>query len=471
MGVATHIGPKFTLTIEVDLESTSSVYMTSNRLWAQSKTIKIQMESTSNNLKWLCFSGLTDEYPIWSTRFQAFSQTKGLFATLTGEDLPPDPPERLAHDATDVQRAAHDAAIVADRKAVDDIEKRKNTLWCYLAMVLDSTSLMLIRHDCVDHKGLGDGHKAWGLLQQRFRSDETVTVVSVMRQLARLQLKEDEALHNYFIRAQELSTRLEHAGERLSEPLLNAMVLNGLPERYEHFVVQESFNPSGSFVELRTKLTNYEESRIHRENLDDADAHVAMASKKFRTKHKFSGKYTTPPKSNSAQETCYCCGKICHLQADCYIKDKAECTYCKKKGHLEKVCIQKAKATSPGCLASSLKSDRNTSEATQQDLVVDSGSTDHIVVNKIWFKSLRELDTTVTNADGGNTKVLGIGEVEILAKDVKGRNKPLILKKTLYVPEYRTNLISVSSIIDNGHKVVHEKKRSFLCLKSNEKCQ
>ena len=97
-------------------------------------------------------------------------------------------------------------------------------------MVLDSSSLMLIRHNCVDHKGLGDGHKASGLLQDRFRSNETVTVVSLMRQLSRLQLKEDEALHSYCIRARKLSTRLEQAGEHLSEPLLNAMVLNGLPE-------------------------------------------------------------------------------------------------------------------------------------------------------------------------------------------------------------------------------------------------
>ena len=55
-----------------------------------------------------------------------------------------------------------------------------------------------------------------------------------MRQLTRLTLKEEEALPQYFIRAQELSTRLVQAVEHLSEPLLNAMVLNALPERYEH---------------------------------------------------------------------------------------------------------------------------------------------------------------------------------------------------------------------------------------------
>ena len=63
------------------------------------------------------------------------------------------------------------------------------------------------------------------------------------------------------------------------------MVLNGLPKRYEDFVVQESFNPAGSFVELRTILTNYEESRIHRERVDVDDSHVTMTSKRTNPKN------------------------------------------------------------------------------------------------------------------------------------------------------------------------------------------
>ena len=244
------------------------------------------------------------------------------------------------------------------------------------------------------------------------------------------------------------------------------MVLNGLPERYEDFVVQESFNPAGSFVELRTRLTNYEESHIHREIVDVVDSHVAMTSKKAKPKHKSSSKYNASPKSSSGKLTCYCCGMKGHMKSECYKREKAECTFCQRKGHLVQVCMKKAPGTKPGSLSSSLKSDRASSEATEQDLVVDSGSRDHIVVNKNWFKSIREIDTTVTNPDG-NTKVR-IGQVEVLAKDVKGRTKPLILKKTFYVPVYRTNLISVSSIIDNGHKVVHEKKISYLCLKRTE---
>ena len=105
--------------------------------------------------------------------------------------------------------------------------------------------------------------------------------------------------------------------------------------------------------------------------------------------------------------------------------------------------MKKAKDSKPGSLASSLKSDSEMRETTDQDLVIDSGSTDHVIVQRSWFKNLRELDTSVTNPDGGNTKVLGIGEVEILAGDAQGRKKRLLLRKSLFVPAYGTNILSV----------------------------
>ena len=89
-------------------------------------------------------------------------------------------------------------------------------------------------------------------------------------------------------------------------------------------------------------------------------------------------------------------------------------------------------------------------------------------MNKNRFKTIIAIDTTVTNQDGGNAKVVGIGEIEVLARDVNGFTKSLVTKKTIYVPRYRTNLISVSSIIDNGHKVVYEREYSYLCRKSKD---
>ena len=240
-----------------------------------------------------------------------------------------------------------------------------------------------------------------------------------MQQLAQLQLKQDEALHSYFIQAQKFSERPVYAGEQLSEPLLNAMVLNGLPEDYEHFVVQESSNPAGSFIELQTRLLNYEESRKQRKTSRDVDSHVAMTYKEARLNDISSSKYNASPMSNSRKLKCFCCGMKGHIKTKCYEKYKVACSYFRQKRHLMQVCMKKSRFTEPGSLASSPKSDRPNSEATEQDLVVDSGSTDHIVVNKNLFKSLRKLDTTVTNSRGGNSKVLRLGQIEVVAKDAQ----------------------------------------------------
>ena len=421
----------------------------------------------SNNLKWMCFSGLAQDYASWSTRFTAFLQTKSLFDTLMGTETVPQRPERLGENPNDEDRNRHARETQAYTDKLNDIEQRNNTVWCYLAMALDSTSLMLLRHDCVNLRGKGDGHKAWTLLQRRFRSDERTTVVSLMRQLSKLQLKEDEALHEYFIRAQELCSRIAESGENLSETLFNAMVLNGLPPRYEHFVVQESFNPATTFVELRTRLTNYEESRAQRHEGEEAQ-HIAMTAKRFRpktqkTSHTGKG---AESKQKASLGPCFCCGLEGHLARDCKKKEVTECYKCKKKGHIAKYCKAPNGSTSqsPTCL----KAD-SLSSTSISDFVIDSGSTDHIVVERSWFQTYTKIENSVTNPDGGVTKVEGKGDVAIRATDTKGNSISLILQDALHVPGYRTNLVSVANMTRKGHEVLHTVDSSLLKLTNGSK--
>ena len=196
------------------------------------------MDPSNNSLIWMTFSGLAEVYPTWSTRFSAFAQTKGLFKTLTDTVELRDKPALLREYANGAQTREHEAETQARTTAVQEDGSRKNQIWRYLAMSLDAGSLMLIWHDCVNSKGLGEGQKTKRLLQQRLNSNEATTVISLMIQLPKLQLQEDEAIHQYFIREQELVTRSLHDCEELSETLFNAMVLNSLPQRYKKFVVQ-----------------------------------------------------------------------------------------------------------------------------------------------------------------------------------------------------------------------------------------
>ena len=257
---------------------------------------------------------------------------------------------------------------------------------------------------------------------------------------------------------------MNNAGEEISETLFNAKVLNGLPQRYEHFVVQENFNPAENFVELRKRLTNFEESRRQRDDVEE-NQHVAMSAKnaphqigRHSSFKSHPRKTFSKPSSSKGLRLCFVCNKLGHLAGSCYKKDNAVCSICKAKGHLASACKHQQKSPHKG-LASSLSAG-SSFEVSKTDLVVDSGSTDHMMIDKTWFKNYQKLETTVNNPDGGKTKVEGIGDGDVEARDTKGVLHKLTFEKILHVPEYKTNLISFSRLVQKQHELFHTKAKS-----------
>ena len=171
----------------------------------------------------MTFSGLAEDYSTWSTLFSAFVQTKGLFEMLTDSFELHERPAPLRENANASKTREHDAETEAIATAVQAIESSKNQIWGYLAMKVDASSLILIRYDCVNSRGLCDIQKAWQLLQQRFRSDETHTERNLIRQLNRLQLREDKAIQQYFIREQEMAARVHHDDNEFSETMFQVI--------------------------------------------------------------------------------------------------------------------------------------------------------------------------------------------------------------------------------------------------------
>ncbi len=420
----------------------------------------------SHTVKWLCFTGLAEDYPAWSTKFMAFMQTKGLYKSLLGKEVLPPEIDPLAEGASAEAATEREAKVQQRNQQVQEISERNNSVWCHIALALDKTSLMYIRHDCMSPDGMGDGAKAWRLLQQRYSNVEKPTVVSLVRQLSRLQLGEEEKLHEYFIRSQELMSRLSEAGEQVSETLFNALVINGLPEKYEHFVVQESFNPASTFTELRTRLQNYEDSRMQRKQTEDnSSVAVYSANKQGQGRNKSSP-------SPSKGKDCYVCGNPGHFAKQCNKRSTATCSICKKRGHLAKACRNAEKTRKDGnavssyanCFISPLLEESNDSgKATY--LIVDTGCTDHIVNQKNVFENLRPCnEKSVTDPKGNLTAVEGIGDVPITVQLKDRKMAEMVLRNVLYVPSYKVNLLSVDTAVSFGHRFIFHDSQARMVL-------
>ena len=87
-------------------------------------------------------------------------QTKELYKSLLWTEEPPNEPAPLANGASNDEKKNHKVLNDAYEKAVADIKEKRNNVWCHLALTLDATTLMLIRHDCLGDDGIGDGAKA-----------------------------------------------------------------------------------------------------------------------------------------------------------------------------------------------------------------------------------------------------------------------------------------------------------------------
>ena len=113
-------------------------------------------------------------------------QTKGLYKSLLGTEEQPNEPAPIANGASNDEKKNYKVLKDAYEKEVADIKEKRNNVRCHLALTPDATTLMLMRHDCVGDDGIGDGANAWKLLQERFQSVETPTMVTLVAQLARL---------------------------------------------------------------------------------------------------------------------------------------------------------------------------------------------------------------------------------------------------------------------------------------------
>ena len=276
-----------------------------------------------------------------------------------------------------------------------------------------------------------------------------------------------ESITDYIIRAESAATALRNAEETISDALLIAMVLKGLPGTFHTFsaiVIQQE--KEMSFLEFKTALRSFEENEKSR-NRRSEDNIMAL-----RSGEKFDG-------------NCFKCGKKGHKKTDCRSKTGKWCSQCKSRSHdikesrakLGKIDSAKKAEEDENEHSFTFKvSDSSNSEHVgkslySDNLLVDTGATSHIITDKSKFiafdKDFNTYSHVIELADESKANVVaGKGVAKVKLNDVNGKPHDVMLKNALHVPSYKQDLFSVNAALEEGGSVKLDKHSKQFCSAS-----
>ena len=93
-------------------------------------------------------------------------------------------------------------------------------------------------------------------------------------------------------------------------------------------------------------------------------------------------------------------------------------------------------------------------EVSNNDLVVDSGCTNHMIkVRKLFAELNEEIEGVVGCANKTESKLCGKGRAVFCVKDSEGNARRVELRDALYVPAYDRNLVSVARLKKVGVEI------------------
>src|SRR6218665_1147944 len=148
----------------------------------------------------LIFDGDERKYELWEIKFVGFMRLQKLHNVFVNEEDP---------------RAEKNAEAFAE-----------------LIQCLDDRSLSLVIRDARDI-----GKIALDILREHYLGKSKPTIISLYTELTTLSKSEDETVTDYtcMLRAETGASSLKTAGEVVSDSLLIAMILKGLPLAYKTF--------------------------------------------------------------------------------------------------------------------------------------------------------------------------------------------------------------------------------------------
>ncbi|KRX69779.1 Retrovirus-related Pol polyprotein from transposon TNT 1-94 [Trichinella sp. T6] len=92
---------------------------------------------------------------------------------------------------------------------------------------------------------------------------------------------------------------------------------------------------------------------------------------------------------------------------------------------------------------------------------LDSGASSHMCSNKEMFLSMKNMKRTLSLANNKSTEIMGTGTANLEIPGSDGM-RSVKLHNTLYVPDLRSNLLSVAKITEKGFQVIFQENSAII---------
>lgn len=283
--------------------------------------------------------------------------------------------------------------------------------------------------------------EAWENLEKFHVKKTLTTKVSVMRKICRLRLEKNGDMEAHISTLTELFEKLNDLQPKnvLDDQWLVSILLSSLPEEYETLVTALEARPEEDLTLnlVKGKLIDEWQKRESRSKMDDGTESALQVG------------------SKADSDRCFFCKKSGHLKANC---EKFKAWKAEKKKHSKVTKQQKVNSVvqnddEPGNWAFC------TGNASRREdhWILDSGATCHISNRREFFDHLDEtILEAVWVANGMKTQSRGRGSGEMVVLDGAGNRRVITLEAVLYVPEMKSNLLSVKRLVKKGFTVTFD---------------